>query len=99
MVLKGRPYARPKDFTEEFVELGLDKVRSELLMRRWDADKLAAARVWVENKDTQRWAAGRGDALPVDKKKWLRKYGLYIVIAFGVAYALTRIYRSMRMGG
>jgi hypothetical protein len=99
MVLKGRPYSRPKDYNEEFIELGLDKVRSELLMRRWDADKLAAARVWVENKDTQRWVAQRGDAPPSDKKKLFRKYGLYIVIAFGFAYTLTRIYRSLHMGG
>jgi len=99
MVLKGRPYAPQKDYKAEFGELGLEKVRSELVMRRWEPDKLAAARLWVESKDTQQWLSGRGEAKPIDKKKWLRKYGLYIVVAFGVAYALTRIYRSMRYGG
>jgi hypothetical protein len=99
MVLKSRYVSRQKDYTSEFGDLGLEKVRSELLMRRWEADKLAAARLWVEKQDTKHWLAGRGDAAPVDKKKWLRKYGLYIALAFGLAYGLTRIYRSIRWGG
>jgi len=99
MVLKGRYVSRPKDYTAEFSEIGLEKVRSELVMRRWEADKLAAARLWVEKQDTQRWLASRGDAVPIDKKKWVRKYGMYIVVAFGIAYGLARIYRSIHWGG
>jgi hypothetical protein len=94
------PRLPPKDYKPEFRELGLEKVRSELLMRRWDPEKLAAARIWVENQDTQQWLAGRGDEPPrMLRTKELRKWAMYIVSAIGVAYAAARILKTLRWGG
>jgi hypothetical protein len=93
------PKPPQKDYKAQFKELGVERVRSELLMRRWDPEKLAAARVWVENADAQRWAAGRGDTPPKLRSKTVRKWTMYIVLAFGMAYAAVRIFRSLRWGG
>jgi hypothetical protein len=98
MVLRARLAVGPsKDHHAEFRELGLDAVRKELLLRRWDPEKLAAARIWVESQDTHSWLAGRGDTLPpqADRKKRFRRWALYIVVAFGFAYAASRVLRSM----
>lgn len=98
MEVSARPGSpRPaKDYRPEFRELGVEAVRKELLRRRWAPDKLAAARLWVENQDTQSWAAGRGDAQsPVDRKKTFRRWAVYIAVAFGLAYVTARILRSL----
>jgi hypothetical protein len=99
MVLRSTP-RQPKDYKPEFNELGVDKVRSELLARRWDKDKLAAARLWVENQDAHNWVAKRSDAPPRQGPNNFRKYAMYIAIAFGVAYACVRLFRAFsRTGG
>lgn len=85
-----------KDYKPEFRELGVEAVRKELLRRRWAPEKLAAARLWVENQDTQSWAAGRGDAEPsVERKKAFRRWAVYIAVGFGLAYVTARILRSL----
>jgi hypothetical protein len=88
-----------RDYRPEFKELGADKVRSELLLRRWDAEKLAAARLWVENADAHNWVAGRGDAAPRVKPQWFRKWAMYAIMGFGVSYAVVRIVRTLHWGG
>lgn len=96
MVLTARtPLRAPKDYNSEFRELGVAAVRNELVRRRWQPEKLAAARVWVESQDTHSWVASRGDAPPVDKKKNFRRWALYIAVAFGLAYAVSRVLRSL----
>jgi hypothetical protein len=93
------PRLPPRDYKPEFRELGVEKVRSELLMRRWDPEKLSAARVWVEKEDAQRWLAGRGDQAPRVRKKGIPKWLLYIGIAFGITFAAVRLFRTLRWGG
>ena len=66
----------PKDYKPEFKELGIEKVRTQLLMRRWAPDKLSAARLWIENEDAQRWLTGQGDAPPGDARKTFRKWAM-----------------------
>jgi len=96
MELKGQSQLPPsKDYRSEFGELGVDAVRKELLRRRWQPDKLAAARVWVESRDNQTWLAGRGGAAPVDRKKNFRRWAIYIATAFGLAYVAARVFRSL----
>jgi len=89
------PTRSPKDYKSEFRELGIETVRKELLLRRWQAEKLAAARVWVENQDTQSWVAGRSDRPPGDAKKSFRRWAIYIAVALGASYAAARIFRSL----
>jgi hypothetical protein len=98
MVLRSRPRP-PKDYKPEFTELGIDRVRSELLTRRWDKEKLAAARLWVENKDAHKWASAHKDDVPRTGPKPFRKYAVYIATALGVAYACVRVIRMMKYGG
>lgn len=85
----------PKDYNPEFRELGRDRVRRELVLRRWHPEKLAAARIWVEAADTSSWLADRGDAAPVDRKKNFRRWAIYIAAAFGLSYVAVRVFRSM----
>lgn len=98
MVLRSTPRP-PKDYKPEFKELGVDRVRSELLARRWDKEKLAAARLWVENQDAQQWLSARSDAPPRQGPKPFRKYAVYIATAIGVAYACVRLFRMFKYGG
>jgi hypothetical protein len=93
------PRIPPRDYKPEFKELGLEKVRSELLMRRWDPEKLSAARVWVENQDAQRWLAGRGDEPPKVRKKGIPKWLIYVGAALGFAFVAVRLFKTMRWGG
>jgi hypothetical protein len=83
----------PKDYKPEFKELGVDRMRSELLARRWDKEKLAAARLWVENQDAHNWAAKRSDVPARVGPKPFRKYAVYIAMALGVVYACVRLFR------
>lgn len=85
----------PKDYKPEFEQLGLEAVRRELPMRRWDRDKLAAARLWVEGQDAQHWLSDHKDTPPREKPKWMKKWALYIIVVFGVGYAAVRIFRSL----
>jgi hypothetical protein len=89
----------PKDYKPEFKELGVSRVRSELLARRWDKEKLAAARLWVENEDAHNWVAKRSDAPPRQGPNLFRKYAIYIAVAFGVAYACVRLFRAFSRTG
>jgi hypothetical protein len=89
------PTRSPKDYNSEFGELGLEAVRKELLLRRWRPEKLAAARVWVESKDTHSWSAGRSDVPPGDAKKSFRRWAIYVAVALGATYAAARIFRSL----
>lgn len=97
MVLRARidPARSPKDYNSEFRELGIEAVRKELLVRRWQPEKLAAARVWVESQDTHSWVASRGDAPPGDAKKSFRRWAIYIAVALGASYAAARIFRTL----
>jgi hypothetical protein len=81
----------------EFKAAGVEKVRSELLLRRWPRDKMAAAREWVEREDNKRWQAqrGPGEGAPVKRnRKWMG----YVVGAAGLAFAAVRAFRFMRHG-
>ena len=93
------PRLPPRDYKPEFKQLGLEKVRSELLMRRWEPEKLSAARVWVENQDAQRWLAERGDEAPKVRKKGVPKWLLYVGAAIGLAFVLGRVFKTLRWGG
>lgn len=86
----------PTPRAEEFAELGLERVRRELLLRRWPADKLAAARQWVEREDTRIWQVRRGDAPAKPKSGWQRKWLGYVVTAVGLAYAAVRVVRMLK---
>ena len=81
----------------EFKEAGAEKIRGELLLRRWPKDKLSAAREWVEREDAKNWQAARrpGDASPIRRnRKWMG----YVIGAAGIAFAAVRAFRFMRHG-
>jgi len=42
-------------WNREFQELGAKQVRADLTLRRWDKDKSAAAKQWLEREDLARW--------------------------------------------
>ena len=83
-------------WTAEFDELGVERVRSQLMGTRWAADKRVHARQWVERQDVRAWhekkPAGAAPqkrglaALRSYKKLWSAVAGLM----FG-GYALIRV--------
>jgi len=90
------PLPAPKDYRSEFRELGVDKVRDELLQRRWQPEKLSAARLWVESQDNHSWMSARSGSPAVgDRKKKFRQWAMYIAVAFGLAFAVSRILKSL----
>jgi hypothetical protein len=97
MALTARTAPPPasKDYNSEFGNLGPEAVRKELLLRRWQPEKLAAARIWVESRDTHSWVAGRGDTPAGDKKKAFRKYAVIIAAGFGLCYVAARVFNSL----
>lgn len=96
MAVKARLAQRPsKDYIAEFRELGVDAVRQELLQRRWPPEKLSAARVWVESRDTHSWVASRSDKPPVDRRK---NRPLWVAILIGgalFAFAGVRLFERL----
>jgi hypothetical protein len=82
-------------YRTEFKTLGIDRVRNELLLRRWPKDKLSAARQWVEREDVGDWLAKNRGAptkkKPISKSKW---FG-YLLAAGGVIFAVVRLLRMM----
>jgi len=89
--------AKQEKWLEEFRAGGLEKVRGELVLRRWPKDKLAAARQWVEREDTKKWQAARGpgDGPPIRRnRKWMG----YVIGAAGIAFAAVRAFRFLKHG-
>lgn len=97
MVLQARsaPRPGPKDYNSEFRELGLDAVRKELRLRRWQPEKLAVARVWVESQDTHSWVAGRKDVPPVDRRKNRPWWLVYLIGASLLAFGAVRLIQKL----
>jgi glutathione S-transferase len=92
-----RPSVRkvPKDYNPEFADLGVEKVRQELIVTRWVPEKLAAARIWVEERDAQHWLESQADTASAEKKKRFRQWAIYISVAIGLFFVLTRVFGSM----
>jgi hypothetical protein len=81
----------------EFKVAGIDKVRNELMLRRWPKDKIATARQWVEREDARNWQAARGPGTGTfvkRNKRWIS----YVIGAIGLAFAAIRAFRFMRHG-
>jgi hypothetical protein len=79
----------------EFKELGLDRVRSQLMGTRWAQDKRVYARQWVERQDVRAWQDKKpAGASPKRGLAGLRSYkklwGAIAGIMFG-GYALIRV--------
>jgi hypothetical protein len=83
-------------YCDEFRELGVARVRNELVLRRWHKDKLAAARSWVERQDVGDWMASNRDkpAKP-PRGQSAKKWAGIIVVVFGLIFAAERLLRMM----
>ena len=56
---------REQRWLSEFSELGTEKVRNGLTLGRWDKEKRAAARQWLEQRDVRSFQAKHsGDTSP-----------------------------------
>jgi hypothetical protein len=81
----------------EFDELGAEKVRSDLILGRWDKEKRIVARQWLELSDTRTWQADRppegsprgGFILNKRNAKW---WG-YATAAFFLIFGIMRLWR------
>ncbi|MCB1488014.1 MAG: hypothetical protein KDJ88_11225 [Bauldia sp.] len=83
-------------YRNEFRELGIARVRNELVMRRWHKDKLAAARSWVERQDVDDWMASNRDKPPKPPRgQSAKKWAGIIVVVFGLIFAAERLLRMM----
>jgi hypothetical protein len=79
------PVRAKRDFRKEFMELGREQVRSDLLYRRYSGEKAIAARIWLEQADALDW---QNSHVPRDKKSLLRNEKLLKAIPYIGAGAL-----------
>src|SRR5262245_51805596 len=85
----------------EFAELGRERVRSEVMLGRWPADKRSYARHWLERQDVEAWQAraatgkstGGLSKLRLNRKLWAVMSG----VLFG-GFALYRLLRQFKAG-
>jgi hypothetical protein len=82
-------------YREEFKDLGVARVRNELVLRRWHKDKLAAARHWVERQDVSDWVSTHRDAPAKPRASSSKKWIGYAVAAVGLIFAAERFLRMM----
>ena len=83
-------------YRDEFRELGVARVRNELMLRRWHKDKLVAARSWVERQDVGNWvAANRDKPAKPPRGQSAKKWAGIIVVVFGLIFAAERLLRMM----
>jgi hypothetical protein len=92
--------AQQARWAAEFEEIGRAKVRSEVMVGRWPAEKRNYARQWLERQDVEEWqsrgaaASGSGlSRLRVNK----RVLGLVSGLIFG-GFALFRVLRQFKLG-
>lgn len=93
-------YGAPEDPNAEFEALGPKGVRNALATGKWDAEKRAAARLWVEAQDTRAWqkerAAKSPDAQSFGMKirsfPWVR----YILPIAGAVVGLGMMFQRLR---
>lgn len=84
--------ATAKRYREEFKTLGVSGVRTELLLKRWRADKQNFARQWLELKDVGAWNATHSEVPPDDAPPRSKSRLLLIcTIVFGSIYACLRL--------
>ena len=82
-------------WSAEFGDLGIERVRSQLVVGRWPQDKRVYAREWVERQDVRAWQERKpADAKPAGGLAGLRSYkkvwGVIAGLMFG-GYALIRV--------
>jgi hypothetical protein len=83
-------------FLAEFRGLGSERVRSELLLRRWPPEKISAAREWLEREDTRAWQLRRGDTPAAVRAEWKKKAIGYAIFAVGLLFAAVRLFRVLK---
>lgn len=85
----------------EFEEIGRAKVRSEVLVGRWTADKRSFARHWLERRDVEDWQAradGGAGRRGLSRLRVNRRIlGLVSGLIFG-GFALFRLLRQFKLG-
>jgi hypothetical protein len=82
-------------YRAEFASLGAERVRNQLMLRRWPKHKLAAARDWLERADVARWVATRKDDRPVRRSSGRRTWVVYAITGFAMLFAAVRLLRMM----
>jgi len=82
-------------YRAEFTALGAERVRNELMLRRWPQHKLAAARDWLERADVESWVATRKDEPPAKRSIGRKAWVVYAITGFGMLFAAVRLLRMM----
>lgn len=93
-------YGAPTDPNAEFQALGAARVRNALATGQWDAEKRAAARVWVETQDARNWQTARAARSPDSRSlgaklrsvPWMR----YVIPIAGAVVGLGMLLARMR---
>ena len=83
---------RRRDFRKEFEEAGRDRVRSDLMYRRYPAEKSREARVWLEQQDAEDWQKGHvtQEKVSLLRNKTLLKFVPYIGGGALILFSLAR---------
>ncbi|HZP20980.1 MAG TPA: hypothetical protein VFB16_12330 [Bauldia sp.] len=92
-----------KRWSAEFAELGIERVRSQVVLKRWPPEKITFAREWIHLQDVKTWQTKTPASAPgakvglarlrMNKKVW----GAIAGIMFG-GFALVRILARFKGG-
>lgn len=93
--------SRLDKWNREFDELGLRRVRDALMFNRYDREKAAAARQWLERADTRAWReasppdAARGSFILAVKNRMNNKVLALVIGGVLFAIAAARLWRRL----
>jgi hypothetical protein len=84
-----------QEWSREFQELGAAKVRNSLMLNRWNKEKHAAARHWLEHLDARKFQAGISTDSPARPPKTAKRItyiagGILLLVV--VARVLPRLF-------
>jgi len=89
-----------EEWRREFNELGRDAVRAELLGSRWDREKKAAARIWIETADALAWQSrnphGDGGSPSLILRLRSARWWKYVGPMAGAAMGIGLLYQRLR---
>jgi hypothetical protein len=84
-------------YVKEFEALGRDKVRSDLMLGKFEGERKSAARMWIEQADAESWQSSRKAGGPartsIFRGEAIKKYLPYIAGIAMVAMAFGRLRR------
>ncbi|MEJ0012664.1 MAG: hypothetical protein WDM94_08550 [Bauldia sp.] len=93
------PKTPKQNWTREFAELGVPRVRAMIRGSEWDREKKAAGRIWVETTDALAWQQkhkAENMRTPLMLRIRTAKWWRYAMPAFGALMGIGLLLRRLK---